>query len=400
MDSINVDGSKLTIQVGGTEVHKCKVVDAKCNTVFTRAMLSIGALKEKTIGDQTVRLWSKDAAKVDLYETLQKAKTVGELELGTNSFFKEAKEVARKMTEDCWKGLKNYKNISMEIGSVISTSIVDLYVGLAMGVRAIKAYATSAVDPLSGKRLNQQACGMNPKDLTDEQKTKQPILLIHGNGGGPSHWIPLAKHLQAKALGRPVFTVYLPNKGLPIGEADYKIVADRMKEIEALYGEESFADKKFDFIGHSRGATIADQMASGLCLKMEGAPEMGQKGGFKFSTTGYSDKRVGEKIGKVIKLDCPTFHPEVANKLNKNDMYEVNGKGSMLRRWKSVAGFNDYEKKTHVKEVDGGHGWPLYSKEAHEFIFDILSPSQVETKDIEGVLLGDPEANLVDQKDV
>ncbi|WP_420422494.1 esterase/lipase family protein [Simkania sp.] len=103
----------------------------------------------------------------------------------------------------------------------------------------------------SGKEKTFQHYGLNPTTLTEEQKGKPAILLLHGKGSNQAVWVELAKTLQEKGIPN-VFTLNshdgeLTDEDIPLFEA-------KLEEIRQLYGEKI---PRVIVIGHSRGAEFS-----------------------------------------------------------------------------------------------------------------------------------------------
>lgn len=97
--------------------------------------------------------------------------------------------------------------------------------------------------------------GLNPKQLTQEQASRQPVLLLHGNLHNQSAWLPLAALLHSRQYSGPVFTVNLSQNAITL--KDREIVDSKFREIKLLYEEQGKTEVKFNLIGHSRGALFA-----------------------------------------------------------------------------------------------------------------------------------------------
>lgn len=367
---LNETSSEVTFKVNDSDhTCKCSPVDALCSKIF--ATVTLGLLTSVcNVNETDVRLWKWDAAKLDSCSarTLLKAEVVGAKELGNQN---PSQQLAKKMTLACWDELPNYQNFEKKM-SPPPAKTSEAYAYMLSGLRLMKA----SLNPMHLLGGEEHACGMNPQALSANQKGKTPILLIHGMGAGPSAWISLAKKFQKADPDRPVFTVYLPPGGAMGSEKEYAIIKQKMDDIKKLYGADH-EDTKIDIVGHSKGATLADQVASGTCLTMERDSRMGHtQGNFKFTPTKFSAsaENMSSMVGKVIKLDGPTFHPEqaecMAAKGILENAHEINGTSSRVVCWDSA--LNGKVKESHQTTVDAGHAGILFNEEAHEKILDIL----------------------------
>lgn len=181
---------------------------------------------------------------------------------------------------------------------------------------------------------------MNPKALTVEQLSQQPILLIHGNYHNQSAWLSLAKKLKNKNLG-PVYTVNLPNGA--ITHKDFEIIQRKMEQIKEQYTQGLVRDIEINIVGHSRGGDIARQLALANPFR-------------HFS------------IGKVITIGTASTQEDLLS-LRKfgHRIFEVTGKQDILVTNPSLLPAKNNE------AVDIGHLELLYCSKVHKRIIEWLS---------------------------
>mgnify|MGYP000213907860 CR=1 FL=1 len=102
-----------------------------------------------------------------------------------------------------------------------------------------------------------QAYGLNPDQIKQEQRDLPAVLFIHGNFHDDTAWVAAAKHLQKTNI--PLFTVNLPAGD--VGARDMDIVKKKWDEIVELY-HKAGADThqlKIHLVGHSRGAYVIQE---------------------------------------------------------------------------------------------------------------------------------------------
>lgn len=218
--------------------------------------------------------------------------------------------------------------------------------------QAIKA---GCISPASWKK-HFNFYNMNPKTLSNEQLTKQPILLVHGNYHNQSAWISLAKKLRLSNLG-PVYTVSLPNGSITL--KDYEIIQSKIDEIKAQYKQYNVNniehDIKINIIGHSRGGYLAHRMAW-TTLRADGKQYWGSS----------------NDIGKVIKIGSVLDQEEISHIQNQDPdfrdrVYEITGQYDILETDKSLC------EDSHMDTVNSGHLGLLYSSQTHQRIIQWLS---------------------------
>lgn len=105
-----------------------------------------------------------------------------------------------------------------------------------------------------GRKRHFNYYGLNPKELTEEQREHDPILLLHGNYCNASNWFSVAKKLQKEYKG-PVFTVNL--KSGKLSQQDVETIDARISHIKNLYGGEVVTHLS----GFSRGSRYAYWMS-------------------------------------------------------------------------------------------------------------------------------------------
>lgn len=193
---------------------------------------------------------------------------------------------------------------------------------------------------------------MNPTTLTPEDLTKNPLLLIHGAFGDQSAWLDLGQELQAKNTG-PVFTINLPGSEHRT-EDDYQLVADKIKEIKALYRKYNVTKIKIDLGGHSKGSELASDMA--------------------WSVRKSDDERYWQlsgDIGRVIKIGTPLTQAEYdrIKKIEPNftqRVLEIIGKYDVLERNPSLLPPSNYV------VIPTGHMGLIYASETMQSVSQFL----------------------------
>lgn len=170
---------------------------------------------------------------------------------------------------------------------------------------------------------------MNPTTLTNEELSKCPLLLLHGNFNNQSSWLDLASELQTKKIG-PIFTVDLPNGELTA--TDYKIIYNKIREIKALYRKHHVTNVKINLAGFSRGSELASDTAwptlraANLQRTWDCANNIGKV--IKIGT--FLSKNY---IDRIKKID-PTFIERT---------FEIVGKYDVLRPERSLLPPNHYQ---------------------------------------------------------
>lgn len=176
--------------------------------------------------------------------------------------------------------------------------------------------------------------GMNPEILTDEQKTRTPILLLHGRDGSQGMFTSMGKFFRDEEIG-PVFTVNLADGELT--EKDCDVVNAKIKKIQALYGREV----KIDLVGYSRGAELAFYMA---------LPKEKWSIGDQGSCSLFPVSEWRQEIGRVIRIGSMTLPKEWAKMTQemKGNIHEIRSRDDLHMPGRSEA--------IHQYEIEGvGH---------------------------------------------
>lgn len=129
---------------------------------------------------------------------------------------------------------------------------LNLMITAAIASIFMMEYAFAARIALNSVKYSKNftCCGLNPKTLSDEQKMKKPVVLVHGACHGHGVWKDFAESLQRSDVG-PVFTVKVGKFGRP-SENDVEIVKRKIDEIKSLYD----SDMPVDLVGYSRGGQV------------------------------------------------------------------------------------------------------------------------------------------------
>ncbi len=170
----------------------------------------------------------------------------------------------------------------------------------------------AGLDVYRGKVEHFTQYGMNPKSLSEEQKKQTPVLLLHGRDGSQGMFSSMGQYFQENKAG-PMFSINLADGELT--EADFKVVNDKINEIQALYGREV----KIDLIGYSRGAELAFYMA--LDKKYWSIEEGGRC--LLKNTLEWR-----KEIGKIIRIGSMTLEKEWSKITHamQESIYEIRGK--------------------------------------------------------------------------
>jgi len=105
--------------------------------------------------------------------------------------------------------------------------------------------------------INPHKYGLNPTTINQAIKTNQTakvVLLLHGVGGHPSCFIPMAKKLAESNL-TAMYTVSLnPTDENPI---PIESLTHRVNALAINYLNSGYADVEFALVGHSLGALVS-----------------------------------------------------------------------------------------------------------------------------------------------
>lgn len=200
--------------------------------------------------------------------------------------------------------------------------------------------------------------GLNPENLSAEQRTQKPLLLIHGNYHNQSGWLSFAKTLQESYKG-PVFTVNLPSG--QITDADYAIVERKIEEITRKYlGAKNV---RINLVGHSRGGYVAS-----------------------FSAFSYQDRDGARHYGHNPKVNIHKVI-SIGNVLSENQIHDIQSTISernfpSIRSLFEITGEFDVlvREKSHLPvqqhaEFSTGHLGLLYSVDVHHRVLEVLNES-------------------------
>lgn len=260
-----------------------------------------------------------------------------------------------------------YKHHFTFAGGAIGAFLAEPLVSSAMLIR-------SALGSIFGYNFY----GINPKNLTPEQARKgRPILLIHGNYHDPTAWKSMMEKFKKKKMG-PVFHVTITAG--KFNKKDIHIINQRMKDIQELYKKYGQDRITFDFVGHSRGSTMALMSAlkeneweipsSEIELK-----ELEKRNWWHLEDEQgriYCKKNpsLREGIGKIIMLGNPLTANQAANVKSKaKDLYEIHGKWDIIVQNRPQRGSVP---KGHFLQVDTGHLGLLTSKKVHDQVIEWL----------------------------
>ncbi|MCB1066796.1 MAG: alpha/beta hydrolase [Simkania sp.] len=202
----------------------------------------------------------------------------------------------------------------------------------------------------SGKEKTFQYYGLNPISLTEEQKEKPAILLLHGKGSNQAVWASLAKTFQEKGIPN-VFTLNSYDGELTV--EDVPLFEAKLNEIRHLYGAKM---PRVIVIGHSRGAEFSLYAAlppetfkldEGYCTQLK-----------KWET-------FRPEIHKMIRLGSPLL-PEEREQLPEEmlaKIYEIDGLRDLIIPDRSL---------TPYYQADCGHVELLYNQEVHQKIIQLV----------------------------
>ena len=203
-----------------------------------------------------------------------------------------------------------------------------------------------------GKSATFRYYGLNPTELTDEQKKKPAILLLHGKGSNQSAWVKLAKTFQKEGVPN-VFT--LNSSDGELTDEDIPLLEEKFEVIRELYGEKTH---KINLIGHSRGAEFALYAAlpSDTFTLREG-----------YCTQDKVWNKFRPEVECVIRLGSPMLKEE-REKLPSNlreRVYEIDGLRDLLIPNRSLAPYY---------AADCGHVELLYDQSVHQKIVELVRP--------------------------
>lgn len=183
--------------------------------------------------------------------------------------------------------------------------------------------------------------GSNPQNLTDEQKSLTPILLLNGNFSHQATFLPLLRALQESGNKRPVYTINLP----PNSSFDTDLITEKVASILKQYEADEDSPFEIDMIGHSMGSGLIQN----FCQE-------------KSEDSHYASN---VHVGRVITIGSPNSYPatqKVAKVVN-----DVIGKKDLLVPFK---GSLEDENK---QEIDTGHLGLLFHPESLQAIQDFLN---------------------------
>lgn len=165
--------------------------------------------------------------------------------------------------------------------------------------------------------------GMNPKELSEDQKKQVPTLALHGKNGTQGTFLSMGRYFQENDLG-PLFTLNLSEGEL--NQEDVAKVHAKIQEIQGLYGEKV----KVNLLGYSRGAELALYAA---------LPEE------TFSINAGQCNKLGEweawqdSIGKIIRIGSMTLQKEweALSLAMQESIYEIRGEDDIHMPEKSLS---------------------------------------------------------------
>lgn len=210
--------------------------------------------------------------------------------------------------------------------------------------------------------------GLNPKQLTDQQKQYDPVFLLHANYNNQASLLYMANTLTKEYPG-PIYTANF-NHGW-ITDEDHRIFEDKMSQIKKAYGEQNVT---IHLVGISRGAGIALQVSCHSTLEDYPRSSLIYRDGKKYIDYWHQGKgeyvqeefteviRYRSDIGRVILMGCsgkPQFYdqsyPAIFNKFRA-----VVGAQDRL-----VLGKPELH-QNHCKEIETGHVGLLVNHQAHQ----------------------------------
>lgn len=201
-----------------------------------------------------------------------------------------------------------------------------------------------------GKEKSFHYYGLNPVELSEEQKKHPAIILLHGKGSNQSVWVEVAKAFE-KAGVPNVFTLNTSDGELT--DADIPLLEEKYREIQALYGEQQ---AQFILIGHSRGAELSlygalpsdtFTLQKGVCTQLKPWE------GFR------------PEILRVIRLGSPLLESE-KDKLPphlREKIYEIDAMRDLIIPDRSLTPFY---------QADCGHLELVYDAAVHEKLIELI----------------------------
>jgi pimeloyl-ACP methyl ester carboxylesterase len=167
---------------------------------------------------------------------------------------------------------------------------------------------------------------LNPKEISQKQSEKTPLLLLHGQCHTQGVWISLAKAIQKAGIDNPVYTVNL--KQGDFSEEDFQRIDDKIKEIQGQY-QKYGKETSVNLVGYSRGAALA--YASGL----EGTNRWVKAGKIFFDPNSIPR----ESVDKIVLIGAPISNRDFCNfgdflgdlkKSYNEKVYEITGNEDFL----------------------------------------------------------------------
>ncbi len=207
--------------------------------------------------------------------------------------------------------------------------------------------------------------GLNPKKLSAEQKDHDPVILIHSNYTNQSTWLSLASTLSKKYKG-PVFTVNITAGDL--SQKDIDIIETKITDIKNLYNFDDPNDVVTHFVGHSKGAWLAEYMSMN---QSDWSLRDGQLYRVKDELLTYRPD-----VGTVIMIasgNKPVHYDSVTEVANK--FRYIHGTQDLL--WQKRLELRE----EHIIDVECGHFALLNRPETHEAICQWLNEAESEEEE-------------------
>lgn len=162
-------------------------------------------------------------------------------------FTSEKSIPSREINTELYDADLSYK----QIWQILNTCIINEFTSSVVRHTYYRAYYT--LYPHAGN-LDPEY----PPSLVAENQTAKIILFLHGTGGHPASFIPIAEALTENGIENLYSAFLYPSEEDPVSTSS---IIERIRELNAIYSTQGYSNIEYALIGHSLGAIASAKLA-------------------------------------------------------------------------------------------------------------------------------------------